>query len=117
MRMIAKPRASTSRRVSCTARPKRPHRRGLKLVPTRISPTITGFVYKTAPEPPPAARFCIQIRNYSQSAMADDLERRRAARLRELTAAGERQLAMHEFAAAEETFRQALGLDPNSSAL
>jgi tetratricopeptide (TPR) repeat protein len=49
--------------------------------------------------------------------MADDLEQRRAARLRELTAAGKRQLALRQFAAAEETFRQALGLDPGSSAL
>ena len=49
--------------------------------------------------------------------MAQDLEARRSARLRELTAAGERQLAMHQFAAAEETFREALGLDPKSSAL
>ena len=49
--------------------------------------------------------------------MADDLEERRAARLRELTAAGQRQLARQEFAVAEDTFREALGLDPKSSAL
>ncbi len=49
--------------------------------------------------------------------MADELEARRSARLQELTAAGERQLAIEDFGAAEETFREALGLDLNSSAL
>ncbi len=52
-----------------------------------------------------------------KSGVAEDLEERRAAQLRELTRKGERQLAMHEFAAAEDTFREALGLDPNSPAL
>jgi tetratricopeptide (TPR) repeat protein len=52
-----------------------------------------------------------------QGPMSEDLEQRRLARAQELADAGMDQLARRDYAAAEESFRAALGLEPNNSAL
>lgn len=49
--------------------------------------------------------------------MADDLEERRLVRAQELADAGLRQLGANQYAAAEESFRAALGLAPGNPAL
>jgi len=49
--------------------------------------------------------------------MSEDLEARRADRAQELADAGMRQLARRDYVAAEESFRAALGLAPDNSAL